>query len=95
MYSSGITGPPKCIVHSTGGVLLQMRKEYALHMNLRPGDVYWQYTTTGWMMYQYLLTSLSVGVTIVCLEGSPMIGLERLLEFIAEQKVTHFGTSPR
>lgn len=95
MYSSGTTGPPKCIVHSVGGVLLQMRKEYAMHMNLKRGDIFWQYTTTGWMMYQYLLTSLSAGVTIVCLDGSPMVNIEALLQFIVDEKITHFGTSPR
>ncbi|CCG83330.1 Acetoacetyl-CoA synthase [Taphrina deformans PYCC 5710] len=95
MYSSGTTGPPKCIVHSVGGVLLQMRKEYALQCDMHAGDIYWQYTTTGWMMYNYLLTSLAAGVTIVCLDGSPMVNIPGLIKFMEAEKITHYGTSPR
>ncbi|BFZ57905.1 hypothetical protein PYCC9005_004960 [Savitreella phatthalungensis] len=95
MYSSGTTGPPKCIVHGHGGILLQMRKEYAYHLDMRKGDVFWQYTTTGWMMWQYCVTAVSHGVTVVLLDGSPMVDVPGLLRFIKTEGVTHFGTSPR
>jgi acetoacetyl-CoA synthetase len=95
MYSSGTTGPPKCIQHSIGGVLLSMKKEAVLQLDLHPGDVYYQFTTTNWMMYQVLIMGLSTGATILCLDGSPMIDIPRVLKFMDEVGVTLYGTSPR
>lgn len=73
MYSSGTTGPPKCIVHSTGGTLIQHKKELMLHCDLNPSDILWQYTTTGWMMWNWMISALSIGSSVVLYEGSPMI----------------------
>ncbi|ORY75798.1 acetoacetate-CoA ligase [Protomyces lactucae-debilis] len=95
MYSSGTTGPPKCIQHSVGGVVLSMKKEAVLQLDLHPGDVYYQFTTTNWMMYQVLITALSTGATILCLDGSPMVDIPKVLTFMDEIGVTLYGTSPR
>ena len=72
MYSSGTTGKPKCLVHSAGGTLIQHKKELMLHADLRPRDVIFQYTTVGWMMWQWLVSALSVGATVVLYDGSPL-----------------------
>jgi len=73
LFSSGTTGKPKCITHRAGGLLLQFKKEHMLHGGLTPDDVFFYYTTTGWMMWNWLVGGLSVGCTVVLYDGSPFI----------------------
>ncbi|GAA5799003.1 hypothetical protein HPULCUR_004412 [Helicostylum pulchrum] len=96
MFSSGTTGLPKCIVHSGAGLLLQLKKEHILHGDMGPDDVFFYYTTTGWMMWNWLVSGLSVGATIVLWDGSPFKPAPTSLwELVDELKVTHFGTSAK
>jgi acetoacetyl-CoA synthetase len=96
MFSSGTTGAPKCMVHGAGGTLLQHRKEHQLHCDLGPGDRLLYFTTCGWMMWNWQLSALSVGSTIVCYDGSPAHPeLTTLWEAVQETGTTHFGTSGR
>lgn len=96
MYSSGTTGVPKCIVHGHGGTLLQHMKELMLHCDLRREDRIFYFTTCGWMMWNWLVSGLGVGATVVLYEGSPshpsLDHLWRLAEAIG---ITVFGTSPK
>ena len=71
MYSSGTTGVPKCIVHGAGGTLIQHLKEHQLHCDIRPGDRVFYFTTLGWMMWNWLVTALASGATIVLYDGAP------------------------
>ncbi|MBM3908505.1 MAG: acetoacetate--CoA ligase [Gemmatimonadetes bacterium] len=97
MYSSGTTGLPKCMVHGAGGTLLQHLKEHQLHLDLRPDERLFYFTTCGWMMWNWLVSALATGATIVLYDGSPMPpGREgRLWEMAAEERVSVFGTSAR
>ena len=96
VYSSGTTGKPKCIVHGAGGSLIQHLKEHILHGGMRSGDVFLQYTTIGWMMWQWMVSSLAVGVTLVLYDGSPFKPEpSKLWELFHELGVTHFGTSAK
>ncbi|HSF29390.1 MAG TPA: acetoacetate--CoA ligase [Candidatus Tectomicrobia bacterium] len=96
LFSSGTTGAPKCIMHGTGGTLLQHRKEQELHTDLRPGDSLLYFTTCGWMMWNWQLTALSLGVTLFLYDGNPgfpdVPALWRIVEALG---ITHFGTSGR
>jgi acetoacetyl-CoA synthetase len=96
MFSSGTTGVPKCIVHGVGGTLLQHQKELALHCDLRSGDRLLYYTTCGWMMWNWMASSLSLGATLVLYDGAVnQPDMAALWRIIAEDGVTHFGTSPK
>ncbi|MBL8582736.1 MAG: acetoacetate--CoA ligase [Rhizobiaceae bacterium] len=101
LYTSGTTGAPKAIVHTTGGVLLQHLKEHALHGDVQPGDVVSWYTNTAWMMYHWLISALACEAAIVLYDGAPILkkpaGLDVTPLWSACEKagITHFGTSPR
>jgi acetoacetyl-CoA synthetase len=72
LYSSGTTGLPKCMVHGAGGTLLQHWKELALHTDVHEGDVVFYFTTCGWMMWNWLVSALALGATIVLYDGAPL-----------------------
>ncbi len=96
MYSSGTTGVPKCIVHGAGGTLIQHLKELILHCDLGREDKIFYFTTCGWMMWNWLVSSLAVGATLVLYDGNPFHpGPEVLWKMAQDQGVTIFGTSAR
>jgi acetoacetyl-CoA synthetase len=96
LYSSGTSGPPKCIVHGAGGTLLQQAKELLLHCDLRAGDNLLYVTTTGWMMWNWMLAALYSGASITLFDGFPARpSLSRLWDVVSDCRVTHFGTSPK
>ena len=96
LYSSGTTGAPKCIVHGTGGTMLQHIKEYRLHSNVKAGDNVFYFTTCGWMMWNWLVSALMMKATIVLYEGNPFYpGPERLWQMAETEKLTLFGTSAK
>jgi acetoacetyl-CoA synthetase len=96
LYSSGTTGPPKCIVHSAGGALIQQLKENILHTDMGVEDRYFYFTTCGWVMWNALVSGLATGATIVLFDGAPLQTDPTLLwRMAAEERVTIFGTSPR
>ncbi|MCF8113344.1 MAG: acetoacetate--CoA ligase, partial [Desulfotignum sp.] len=94
MYSSGTTGLPKCMVQSIGGVLLHQKKELVLHTDLKKEDTIFYFTTCGWMMWNWLTASLSVGATLVLYDGNPFHpGPDALWQMAQDEKITVFGTS--
>lgn len=96
LYSSGTTGVPKCIVHGTGGTLLQHVKELGLHTDLTADDTLFYYTTCGWMMWNWLVSGLALGATLVLFDGSPFHpGAERLIDLINAENISIFGTSAK
>jgi len=96
MYSSGTTGKPKSIVHSAGGTLVQHIKELSLHTNIKKGDKVFYYTTCGWMMWNWLISSLSLGATIVLYDGNPFFpSQDRLLNMASQRRINVFGTSAK
>jgi len=101
MYSSGTTGVPKCIVHCHGGALLQHLKEQQLHGDVRPGDRLFYFTTCGWMMWNWLVSGLASGATLLLYDGSPFVaGADGrpgsiLFDYADAEGMTHFGTSAK
>jgi acetoacetyl-CoA synthetase len=94
LYSSGTTGLPKAIVHGQGGILLEHLKKLHLHMDAKPGDRFFWFTTTGWMMWNLLTSGLLTEAAIVLYDGSPGYpGLNRLWDLAADAGITCFGTS--
>jgi len=96
LFSSGTTGKPKCIVHAVGRVLLQHQKELALHTDLKPGDRMLFFTTCGWMMWNWLVSTPSVGAVPVLFDGSPAYpDLSRFWQVVENTQVDVLGTSPK
>src|SRR4051812_5405467 len=96
MYSSGTTGLPKCMVHGAGGTLLQHLKEHVLHGDLTQDDRIFYFTTCGWMMWNWLVSSLAVGATLVLYDGAAFIRRRPILwDMAAEERITVFGTSAK
>jgi acetoacetyl-CoA synthetase len=96
LYSSGTTGPPKCIVHGAGGTLLQHQKEQLLHVDLRAGERLFYFTTCGWMMWNWLASGLACGATLYLYDGSPSHpDMTALFEWAARGRVGVFGTSAK
>ncbi len=94
MYSSGTTGLPKCMVQSAGGVLLHQMKELLLHTDLKREDTIFYFTTCGWMMWNWLTTSLAAGATLVLFDGNPFHpNPDNLWRMAQDEKITVFGTS--
>ncbi len=96
MYSSGTTGVPKCIVHCAGGALLQHLKEHRLHGDVKPGDRVFYFTTCGWMMWNWLVSGLAAGATVLLYDGSPFASDNTVLfDYADAEGMTHFGTSAK
>jgi acetoacetyl-CoA synthetase len=92
LYSSGTTGKPKAITHSVGGILVEHYKALSLHQNVKPGDKFFWYSTTGWMMWNYANSALLVGGTVAIYDGSPVFpSLDVLWSFAEKARLTHFG----
>jgi acetoacetyl-CoA synthetase len=96
LYSSGTTGVPKCIVHGTGGTLLQHLKEHRLQSDVRSGDRLFYFTTLGWMMWNWLVSGLASDATLLLYDGSPSIGRGKVIfDFAEATGMTHLGTSAK
>jgi len=96
MYSSGTTGVPKCIVHGAGGTLLQHLKEHQLHVDLKPGERLFYFTTCGWMMWNWLASALASRAIIILYDGSPFVAGGRVLfDYADAARINVFGTSAK
>ena len=96
LYSSGTTGKPKCITHGAGNVLIEHNKEFILHCNIRKNEKVFYYTTTGWMMWNWLVGALATGSSIYLFDGSPTFPkIDILLEYCQNKKINLFGVSAK
>src|SRR5690606_35886021 len=96
LFSSGTTGIPKCIVHSAGGTLIQHVKEQRLHAGIGEGDRFFYFTTCGWMMWNWLVSGLASGATLLLYDGSPFYPDGNVIfDFAEDEKMTYFGTSAK
>jgi acetoacetyl-CoA synthetase len=96
LFTSGTTGRPKCIVHGAGGTLLQALKTYKLQFDLKPGDRYFWFCTTNWVVWNLLFASIAAEVSVMLYDGSPFAKNGRILfDYAEKERITHFGTSPK
>jgi acetoacetyl-CoA synthetase len=96
LFTSGTTGKPKCIVHGAGGTLLQALKTMKLHFDLRPGERYFYYCTTNWVVWNMLFSSLCAEASVMLYDGSPFAkGARILFDYAERERITHFGTSAK
>ena len=96
LFSSGTTGKPKCITHGTGNVLIEHNKEFILHCNIREGEKIFYYTTTGWMMWNWLVGGLAIGSSIFLFDGAPTYPkTDVLLKYCESKKINLFGVSAK
>lgn len=96
MYSSGTTGKPKCIVHGAGGTLLEHMKEHVLHLDFKSSDTIIYQSTCGWMMWNWLVSALAVGATVVLYDGYPLLNNSKIFfDIIDREKITVFGTNAK
>merc|ERR1719264_844063 len=96
MYSSGTTGAPKCMVHSVGGTLMKHLEEHQIQGNRDDSDVLMYYTTTGWMMWNWMVSALALGTTLVLFDGSPLHPHPEIMwDLVDECGITVFGTSAK
>jgi acetoacetyl-CoA synthetase len=96
LFSSGTTGKPKCIVHAAGGLLMQHLKEMILQFDIGPGDRLFYYTTCGWMMWNWLVTGLAAGATLITYDGNPAFPtMTRMPDLIDRENIAVFGTSAK
>lgn len=96
MFSSGTTGVPKCIVHGAGGTLIQHMKEHLLHVDIKPSDRLFYFTTCGWMMWNWLVSGLASGATLMLYDGAPFYPNGNVLfDYIEQEHIAVFGTSAK
>ena len=96
LFSSGTTGKPKCITHGTGNVLIEHNKEFMLHCDIRDNEKLFYYTTTGWMMWNWLVGGLATGSSIFLFDGAPVYPkIDVLLEYCQNKKINLFGVSAK
>jgi acetoacetyl-CoA synthetase len=96
LFTSGTTGKPKCIVHGAGGTLLQSLKTFKLHFDARPGDRFFYFCTTNWVVWNVLFAGLCSEAALMLYDGSPFARNGRILfDFAEKERITHFGTSAK
>jgi acetoacetyl-CoA synthetase len=96
LYSSGTTGKPKCITHGAGNILIEHNKEFMLHCDIREDEKLFYYTTTGWMMWNWLVGGLAIGSSIFLFDGAPVYPkIDVLLEYCQNKKINLFGVSAK
>ena len=96
LFSSGTTGKPKCITHGAGNVLIEHNKEFMLHCDIRDNEKLFYYTTTGWMMWNWLVGGLATGSSIFLYDGAPVYPkIDTLLEYCQNKKINLFGVSAK